>query len=186
MIRELRTARQVDCYNMLIYLALLGPVAKDAIPAVQSAQLGNPVLRQATVWAIRPDQRFPWQGDGPLGMPFGDADFARWIYESYVQELGHRLKPAAAALSRKIMDGGAGDVPAWGYELLARFPEESLAVLTPGLESDQTVLRERAAVALGYMGRSAAPARAKAAEALVKAPGEKEKLLLQWCLREIE
>ena len=80
---------------------------------------GNPVLRQATVWAIRPDGPFPWHRNGPFGMPLGDADFARWIYESYVQELGDRLKPAAAALSRKIIDGGAGDVPSWGYELLA-------------------------------------------------------------------
>ncbi len=100
--------------------------------------------------------------------------------------MGGRLKPAATALARKIMDGGAGNVPAWGYELLGRFPDESLAVLTPGLESDQTVVRERAAVALGYMGPAAAAAKGKATAALARTTGEKERLLLKWCLREME
>ena len=186
MIRELRTAPEVESYNMLVYLAMLGPVARDAIPAVQSAHVRNGMLKEATVWAIEPDKRLPWLNGGPFGMGMGAPDFAQWVYEAYVHELGDNLKPAATALAKKIMAGSAGNVPTWGYELLARFPDDSLAVLTPGLESDQTVLRERAAVALGFMGRSAAPARIKATAALARAPGEKEKLLLQWCLREIE
>ena len=144
------------------------------------------MLKEATVWAIEPDKRLPWLNGGPFGMGMGAPDFAQWVYEAYVHELGDNLKPAATALAKKIMAGSAGNVPTWGYELLARFPDDSLAVLTPGLESDQTVLRERAAVALGFMGRSAAPAKTKATAALARAPGEKEKLLLQWCLREME
>ncbi len=187
MIPRLAAAPEVDAYHMLIYLALLGPVAKDALPVVERTRFRmNGAVQQATLWAIEPDKRFPWLGGGPFGMPMGDADFTQWVYESYVQELGDRLKPAAAALAKKIMDGSAGNVPSWGYKILARFPEESLAVLTPGLASDQAALRERAAVALGYMGPAAAPASAKVAEAVEKAPGEKEKLLLKWCLREIE
>src|SRR5262249_53405851 len=38
MIRELPQAPEVESYNMLIYLSLLGPVAKDAIPAVCKAK----------------------------------------------------------------------------------------------------------------------------------------------------
>ncbi len=37
------------------------------------------------------------------------------------------------ALARKVRDGSAGNVPAWGYTLLARFPGEALAVLSPDL-----------------------------------------------------
>jgi len=48
MIRELPQASEVDGYNMLIYLVLLGPVAKDALPAVRTSRVRNPVLRQAT------------------------------------------------------------------------------------------------------------------------------------------
>src|SRR5262249_4599832 len=135
MIRELSGAREVDCYNMMIYLALLGPVARDAIPAIRTSRLMNPFLRNTTAWAIEPDKGFPWLDRGGFGMPMMMGDFGpeRYVYESYVQELGDHLKPAAAALARKVMDGSAGTVPAWGYKLLARFPEEALAILTPGL-----------------------------------------------------
>ena len=44
------------------------------------------------------------------------------IYESYVHELGARLRPAARLLARKIMDGTAGDVPDWGYKILTCAP----------------------------------------------------------------
>jgi HEAT repeat protein len=179
-IRALPRASDVESYNMLIYLALLGPVARDAIPAIRTARVGNPVLRQTTIWAIAPGADLPWLG------PIGDADFARWILESYVQELGDHLKPAAAGLARKIMAGTAGNVPGWGYKLLARFRGESLALLVPGLEDKDLVVRERAAVALGYLGPAAAAARPQVARALERTQDEREQLLLKWCLREID
>jgi HEAT repeat protein len=185
-VRELRTASEPDSYNMLIFLALPGPVAHDAGPAVRTAQVKNQSLRQATLWAIDPDKGLPWLDGGPFGVVRPDDMVARWIYEAFAQELGDHLKPVAAVLARKIMEGSAGDAPPWGYKILARFPEESLAVLTPGLDSQQSVSRERAAVALGYMGAAGRPASAKVVEAIEKAPGEKEKCLLKWCLREIE
>jgi hypothetical protein len=180
MIRALPTAPEVDGYNMLIYLSLLGPVAKDAIPAVRTCRVRNPVLRQATVWAIDPGRDLPWLG------PLGDVEFVQYILDSYVHELGDHLRPVAQSLARKIMAGTAGNVPGWGYKLLARFPEDSLATLIPGLADMDRVLRERAAVALGYMGRAAAPAKAQVAQALKAAYDEKEQRLLKWCLREME
>jgi HEAT repeat protein len=180
MIRELRSSSQVDSYNMLMYLALLGPVARDAIPAIQTARLGNPVLRQTTIWAIEPGTNLPWLG------PMGDAEFARWILESYVHELGDHLQPVARALAQKIMDGNAGNVPGWAYKLLARFPEQSLAILAPGLADKDLVQRQRAAVALGYMGPAAAAAKPGITQALGQAQDEREQRLLKWCLREIE
>src|SRR5207237_641000 len=105
--RELPGASEVDAYNMLIYLALLGPVARDALPAVWKAPVRNPVLRQTTAWAIDPGSDLPWLG------PMGDSDVAQYILESYVHELGPHLRPAARALARKIMAGKAGDVPSW-------------------------------------------------------------------------
>jgi hypothetical protein len=41
-------------------------------------------------------------------------------------------------------------------------------------------------VALGNMGAVAAPAREQVARALAAALGEKEQLLLKWCLGEID
>lgn len=180
MIREMRTASEVDGYNMMIYLALLGPVAKDAIPAIRTARVKNPVLRQATTWAIEPAGELPWLG------PMGNIEFARYIYGAYALELGDHIRPTVRLLARKIMDGSAGDVPVWGYKLLARFPDESLPILTPALSDDSIRQRERAAVALGYMGPAAAPAKPQLVLAIEKAPGEKEQRLLKWCLREIE
>jgi HEAT repeat protein len=179
MIRELPKASQTDSYNMMIYLALLGPVAKDALPAIQNSRLMNPFLRQLTIWAIDPGTKLPWEAAPAMGP-------AQLILECYVHELGDHVKPVAQTLARKIMSGTAGNVPPCGYKLLARFPEESLAILVPGLEDKTLVMRERAAVALGYMGRAAAPARAQVAKALHATSDEREQRLLKWCLREMD
>ena len=71
MIRELPRASEYDGYNMMIYLSMLGPVARDAIPAIYQSRVKNPILRQSTAWAIEPDGRFPF------GFGMGDVDFAR-------------------------------------------------------------------------------------------------------------
>ena len=179
MIRQLPRATEVDGYNMMIYLALLGPVAKDAIPAIRISGVRNPVLRQATAWAIDPGKDLPTLG------PLGDADFVQYIFESYVRELS-QLRPAAQSLATKIMAGNAGNVPDWAYKLLARYHEDALAVLTPGLSDKDRATRERAAVALGYMGRSAAAAKPQVDKAPESAQDERERHLMQWCLRRME
>jgi hypothetical protein len=184
MIREFPNASEVDGYNMMIYLGLLGPVAKNAIPAIQSSRVRQPALRPAALWAIEPDKRFPWLGGDRRGMP-QEGDVVRFIYEAFVSELGDNLKPASRMLAQKIMDGSAGEVPSWGYKLLTRFPEEVIGVLSAGLEDESIVQRERAVVALGYMGPAAAPSRARVAEALRQAPTEQEQRLIKWCLREM-
>jgi HEAT repeat protein len=176
MINRLPNAGEADSYNMLIYLSLLGPVAKDAIPAVRNARIKNPVLRQMTVWAIDPGTELPNMG-GP--------EFAHYILEAYVQELGDHLKPAALTLAKKITAGNAGNVPDLGYKLLARFPEETLAILTPGLSDAKLVIRERSTAAIGFMGLPARAARPQVAQALKSSTDEREQLLLQWCLREL-
>jgi HEAT repeat protein len=202
-VKQLPGASEVDGYNMMIYLALLGPVARDAIPAIQSARVQQPALKQAALWAIEPEKRFPWGAGGANGGPGGgpggpgggpggrpgmglDADIVRFVYECLVNELGDRFKPAAAVMARQIMDGTAGDLPLWSYKLLAHAPEQSIAILTPGLADAGLVQRERAAVALGYMGIAAAPAKADVARALAKAPTEREQRLIRWCLRQID
>jgi HEAT repeat protein len=182
MIQQLPKASEADGYNMLIYLSLLGPVARDALPAVRSSRIRNPMLRQTTAWAIDPTSELP-----TAGLPdFGDMDFAGYMMEAYVQELGDNLRHAALTLAKKIMVGKAGHVPGWAYKLLARFADETLPILTPGLADDKLVMRERATVAIGYMGRAAMAARPKVAHALKTSNDERERLLLQWCLRELD
>ncbi|HUU10693.1 MAG TPA: hypothetical protein VM431_09160 [Phycisphaerae bacterium] len=185
MVRELPRASEVDGYNMMIYLAMLGPVAKDALPAIQVARIKHLALRPATMWAIEPDRRFPWLTNDPFMAMMQNADPVRYVNEAFVRELGERLRPAARALAQKIMDGSAGEVPQWAYGLLARFPDEAIGILSPGLAAPDIVLRERAVVALGYMGTAAAPSKAMVAAAMEKAPTERERRLARWCLREI-
>jgi hypothetical protein len=107
------------------------------------------------------------------------------IYEAFVHELGERLRPSARLLARKIMDGTAGDVPAWGYKILATCPDMAIDVLAPHLADNDIAMRERAAVALGYMGPAAAPGIGRVETALGKAATDREKRLIAWCLREI-
>ena len=94
------------------------------------------------------------------------------MYSAYVRELGTRLRPIAPILAQKIMEGTAGDVPSWGYKILAAGPDLSLEILTPKLADTNLTTRERATVALGYMGESAAPAKALVEATLKKAPTE--------------
>jgi len=195
---------EADAYNMMVYLALLGPVARDAVPAIQSSGLKNPVLPAATIWAIDPTQGLPWQsgtmgimgggrggrggrgGGGGGGMGRGGfADIWTMIYQNYVHELGTRLRPAAPILAQSIMNGTAGDVPAWGYKILAAGPDLALSLLTPHLADPNQEMRERAVVAIGYMGDAGAAAKAPLEEALRHASNDREKLLIQWSLREI-
>jgi HEAT repeat protein len=183
MIRELPTATEVDGYNMLIYLSLLGPVAKDAIPAIQRSRVRNPVLRQIVVWTIDPGTEMPQIGFGPGG---GFDDVSKFILEGYIQEAGEHMKPCAESLLKKIMAGSAGNVPGWGYKLLSRFPDDCLAVLGPALADKDRSVRQRATVTLGYMGHAASAAKGKVKDALKATDDEKEQKLLQWCLREIE
>jgi HEAT repeat protein len=191
MVRTLKGgATEVEGYNSMIYLALLGPVAKDAIPTIRSVRIKNPVLPRATLWAIESDRTLPWQsggfGFGGPGRPGGDVpDFGVLIYEAYVHELGDRLRPAARLLVRNILDGTAGDVPEWGYKILTCGGDEVLDTLADHLTNKDIVLRERAAVALGHMGAAAAPKKDRVEAALSKSATEREKRLLAWCLRKI-
>jgi hypothetical protein len=197
MIKSLLSCNEIEGYNMMVYLALLGPVARDAAPTVRNARIKNPVLPTATLWAMEPDKGFPWQySTGSFGRSGGrpnfggDAgpDYAKYIYESYVFELGDRLRPAARALASRLLDGTAGDVPQWGYKILTCSPESAAECVTtfkPELASEKITQRERAAVGLGYMGPAAASARPAVEAAIAKSQDEHEKRLLQWCLREI-
>ncbi|MHB1035421.1 MAG: HEAT repeat domain-containing protein [Pirellulales bacterium] len=190
-IRALGNATEVEGYNMMIYLALLGPVAKDAAPTIQRTRIKNPVLPSATLWAIESDKTLPWLGGGRFGMGFPGGpggqgpDFAMLIYQAYVRELGDRLVPAARLLAGKIMDGTAGEVPAWGYEILACGRDEVVGMLAPRLADKDLAMRQRAAVALGNMGPAAAPAAEQVRAALNQASTDREKRLLAWCLKKI-
>ncbi len=112
-------------------------------------------------------------------------DLFSTMYVAYFRELGERLRPVALILLKQIQDGTANDTPDWGYKLLACAPKESLAQLSAALTSDSLATREHAAVALGYMGAPAFPARAALQAALDKAPTEREKRLLEWAVSEI-
>jgi hypothetical protein len=56
----------------------------------------------------------------------------------------------------------------------------------PWLKNADLILRERAAVAIGYMGEDGEGAAAEVKAALAKASNERERKLLEWTLRQIE
>lgn len=212
MVDALPNASHVEQYNMMVYLALLGPDAHEAAPKVREFRaMMNPMLKPATLWALDPEAHFPWEmsrelpfdgppppegfGGGfagrppgpPPGGPGGDGpDLARYIFEAYFIELGERLAPSARKLANAILEGKEGTIPTWGYKLLCCAPSDTLKILTPRLEDKDLAQRERAAVALGYMGSTAESARSQLRKAVTAAANEQEKRLMQWSLRAIE
>ena len=84
------------------------------------------------------------------------------------------------------MDGSAGEIPVWGYQILSAGADLSLDILAPHLADSDLAMRERATVALGYMGTAAAPARDQVQTVLRTTSSEREKRLLEWCLREMD
>jgi HEAT repeat protein len=131
-----------------------------------------------------PPGGFPPGGFGLGGFPGMSFDLFSTMYVAYFRELGERLRPVALILLKQMHDGTANDTPDWGYKLLACAPEESLVQLSAALTSESLATREHAAVALGYMGAPAFPARAALQAALDKAPTEREKRLLEWAVSE--
>ena len=125
-IQALPTTKEIDTYNMEIYLSLLGPVATDAIPTLQATALMNPVVPTATLWAIKADS-LPWQatgnggrggfpgfgGFGGRGGGPGGFDLFSTMYIAYFRELGERLRPVALILLKQIQDGTANNTPEW-------------------------------------------------------------------------
>ncbi len=207
-IKTMPEAAEIESYNMQIYLSLLGPVATNAIEASQNSKLMNPVLPGATLWAIKADS-LPWQSAGgrgpggrrgfgppggfPGGFPGGPGvgfpggmggDLNSLMYVAYFRELGERLRPVALLMLQKMRDGTAGNIPTWGYKLLNCAPQEALGQLSDSLVSDDLATREKATVALGYMGTGAFPAQDKLRVALAKAGVTREGRLLEWALRE--
>lgn len=180
--KNVSAASEIDAYNMVICLALLGPVAREPAATIRSMpSLINPVLPQATNWAMNADTAFPWQG----GASFGFGDVGNFIYSAYVTELGERLRPCALKLAPQLIKGAAGDIPDWGYRILNAAPQESVAIVSPYLADKDKVLRERAAVILGYMGPPAESARGSIEKAMAATTDEHERKLMAWSLREI-
>ena len=195
--KNISSQTAINTYSMMIYLSLIGPDAVDAISTAQHANITHPILPLATVWAIRANS-FPWEENG--GMPgFGGAtggfgvggpggagfDLYTTMYEAYIRELGGRLRPLALKLVQQIMDGTDNNVPTWGYKLLDCAPDDSIKKLTACLTDTNLTVRERATVALGYMGTTAFAAKDQISHAIEKTETEQERHLLEWCLDEV-
>ncbi len=180
--REIGTASEIDAYNMVMYLALIGPPARAAAATIKNVPIMNPVLPLATNWAMNCDASLPWQNDALAG--FGDV--GNFIFASYVTGLGERLQPAALKLAPLLIAGKAGTpVPEWGYRILNAAPAQSVATIAPHLADPDKTTRERAAVILGYMGPAALSAKDPLQKSLLAATDEKEKNLLTWALAEV-
>ena len=128
-----------------------------------------------------------------------ESGAVRWAAVRAMAQIGREeAHPAVDFMIRALpsaseVDGTAGNVPTWGYEILACTPDESINTLVPHLADDNIVMRERATVALGYIRPVASSARERVTAALAKVSSEREKRLMargaaalgEWCLREI-
>jgi HEAT repeat protein len=179
--RNVGSANEIDAFNMTEMLALIGPVARVPAASIQSVPIPNPAVLSATNWAIHAPAAFPWQDANIDDL----GDLFSFVWATYVLELGERLRPCALSLAPQLMNGTAGDVPDWGYQILNAAPTESIAVIAPHLADKDKAKRERAAIALGRMGPPAIAARPKLEAAIAAAIDPREKNLLAWALREI-
>ncbi len=179
--REIAGTAEIDAYNMVEYLGLLGPVAAEPASRIRTVPMPNPAVMQAANWAMNAPAGFPWQSNSAdfLGS-LGDSVFA-----GFVAALGERLKPCALALAPRIMDNTAGKVPDWGYKILNAAPEESIQTIAPHLQDKNKTMRERAALTLGKMGPAAVSAQPQVQTALAATTDAREKNLLAWCLHQI-
>jgi hypothetical protein len=186
LLRELAAAREGgrDAYNIMMYFAVLGPVAEPALPRLEALSSRDPYHFAMAAWAIQPDRRFPWEAGVPgvVGLLIS-SDVLVWNFESVIHEIGARARPGAVSLARRIVKGDAG-VPSWGYQLLVDFPDDVLPILLDGLNSTDIGALRRVIVALGYMKASAAPAVEKL-EAMSGRNDDLTQRLLDGALREI-
>lgn len=144
------TPRGRDLYNISVYLGLLGPIAKDAIPALEWARLRDRELCAMALWAIEPEKTFPWQWGYTV-----DREIDRWLFEAYIREMGpERAKPAAQALVKAILSNSAGRIPSWGYQLLLDFPEVAIDPLKKAQDNPSPSVRQSAITALRQMDAS--------------------------------
>jgi HEAT repeat protein len=141
-----RAPRSRELYQLTWLLGLLGPVANDAIPTLHHAQNRDNELAAMAIWAVAPQEQYPWQIGYHWNRPCD-----QWLFADYIDRMGDRATPAAATLASRILDGTAGRVPPWGYHLLKARPQAALPILKKGLEHEDARVRHRAQIALSAM-----------------------------------
>ena len=146
-----KAPRGRELYQLTWLLGLMGPLAKDTIPALRDAQRRDNELASMAIWAIAPEEIYPWQ----IGYGW-DRPCDLWLIADYIDRMGDRATPAAAALARRVLDGSAGRVPSWGYHLLAARPEVARPILEKGFAEGDPQVKRRAQIALQAMNVSSA------------------------------
>jgi HEAT repeat protein len=147
-----KAPRGRELYQLTWLLGLMGPLAKDTIPALQDAQRRDNELAAMAIWAIAPEEIYPWQ----IGYHW-DRPCDLWLIADYIDRMGDRATPAAAALARRVLEGTAGNIPSWGYHLLAARPDAARPILEKGLAGQDPQVRRRARIALDAMGGTGKP-----------------------------
>lgn len=157
LVQAIEKASGRDFYDLTLYLGILGPEAKEALPALERLRTRDRELTAMAIWGIQPQDKFPWD----LGYT-NDRPCDLWLFLAYVRHVGDRAKAAAATLAGRLAGGTAGPMPSWGYHLLIEEPDAAVPVLVKALRDGNSKTRACAAAALGKMG----PAAQKATEAL--------------------
>jgi HEAT repeat protein len=138
-----------ELYQLTWLLGLLGPVARDAIPALTDAAHRDNELATMAIWAIAPEDKFPWQ----IGYR-ADRPCDLWLFADYIERMGPaRTRGAALALLDRLLHDRAGRVPSWGYHLLAVHADLTLPALRDAALHAPATQRDRAARALAEVQR---------------------------------
>ena len=141
-----RAPRSRELYQLTWLLGLLGPVAKDAVPTLRHAQNRDNELAAMAIWAVAPEDQYPWQIGYHWNRPCD-----QWLFADYIDRRGDRATHAAATLANRILQDTAGRIPPWGYHLLKARPQAALPILKKGLEHEDARVRHRAQIALNAM-----------------------------------
>jgi HEAT repeat protein len=152
LIKRLEVApRGRELYQLTWLLGLLGPVAREALPALAEARARDNELASMAMWAVTPEAAMPWQ----LGYR-ADRDCDLWLFADYIERMGERSGGAAVAMAEKVVNGRAGRVPSWGYHLLVARADAAVPVLVAvAREGSAGARRMRAVETLGGMGPAA-------------------------------
>jgi len=152
LIRRLEVApRGRELYQLTWLAGLLGPVARDALPALAEARERDTELASIAMWAVDPEAAMPWQ----LGYT-ADRDCDLWLFADYIERMGARADGAAVAMAEKMANGRAGRAPSWGYHLLVARADSAVPVLVAAARDESAGRnRVRAMQTLGRMGTAA-------------------------------
>lgn len=138
-----------DGYNASLYIAAIGPEAKETVPFL----LKNINYFTAwTLWSVDPRAAIPHLQHADIS---NDANYRHCWSSAYFRMVGPRTKEMAEALAEGLRDGKVPPVASWATNLLRTEAKTAVPILIGGLKSNDVKIRVNSATVLGQIGPAA-------------------------------